>query len=108
MCFVLVFLVWLAVNMSLLSSWSTNLLCSYELQVSQSAQRGGMGKTLMGCLYDIARRWKYAKGHAHGQFFKSENVSVSLFDFPVLRGYSAENKLHSHFTRLWGGYDFSH
>jgi GNAT superfamily N-acetyltransferase len=34
---------------------------SYELQVSQSAQRGGIGKTLMGCLYNIAREWKMQK-----------------------------------------------
>lgn len=37
------------------------VLYCYELQVSQSAQRGGMGKTLMGCLCDIARRWNMRK-----------------------------------------------
>jgi hypothetical protein len=63
-------------SMSSCSSWSTHLLCSYELQVSQSAQRGGMGKTLMGCLYDIARRWNMRKIML--TVFKGENVSVSL------------------------------
>jgi GNAT superfamily N-acetyltransferase len=63
-------------SMSLYSPWSTHLLCSYELQVSQSAQRGGMGKTLMGCLYDIARRWNMRKVML--TVFKGENVSVSL------------------------------
>ncbi|KAH9968961.1 acyl-CoA N-acyltransferase [Russula dissimulans] len=37
------------------------VLYCYELQVSQSAQRGGIGKTLMGCLYNIAREWKMQK-----------------------------------------------
>jgi hypothetical protein len=37
------------------------LLSSYELQVSQSVQRGGIGKILMKCLYDIARGWKMQK-----------------------------------------------
>ncbi|KAF8481181.1 acyl-CoA N-acyltransferase [Russula ochroleuca] len=37
------------------------VLYCYELQVLQSAQRGGMGKTLMGFLYDIARRWNMQK-----------------------------------------------
>jgi GNAT superfamily N-acetyltransferase len=36
-------------------------LSSYELQVSQSVQRGGIGKTLMKCLYDMARGWKMQK-----------------------------------------------
>jgi GNAT superfamily N-acetyltransferase len=63
-------------SMSSRSSWSTHLLCSYELQVSQSAQRGGMGKTLMECLYDIARRWNMRKVML--TVFKGENVSASL------------------------------
>lgn len=58
------------------SSWVTYLLCSYELQVTQSAQRGGMGKTLMGCLYDIARRWKMQKVML--TVFKGENASLAL------------------------------
>jgi hypothetical protein len=58
------------------TSWSTHILYSYELQVSQSAQRGGMGKTLVGCLYDIARRWNMRKVML--TVFKGENVSVSL------------------------------
>jgi hypothetical protein len=52
------------------------LLSSYELQVSQSVQRGGMGKTLIGCLYDIARRWDMRKVML--TVFKGENASVSL------------------------------
>jgi len=36
-------------------------LSSYELQVSRSAQRGGMGKALMKCLCEIARGWKMQK-----------------------------------------------
>jgi len=63
-------------SMSSYSSWSTHLLHSYELQVSQSAQRGGIGKTLMGCLCDIARRWNMRKVML--TVFKGENVSVSL------------------------------
>jgi len=37
------------------------VLYCYELQVSQSVQRGGIGKTLIGCLYNIAREWKMQK-----------------------------------------------
>jgi hypothetical protein len=44
--------------------------------VSQSVQRGGMGKALMGCLGDIARRWKMLKVVL--TVLKGENVSVSL------------------------------
>lgn len=58
------------------SSWSTHPLCSYELQVSQSAQRGGMGKTLMRCLCDIACRWNIQKVML--TVFKGENVSTFL------------------------------
>jgi hypothetical protein len=58
------------------TSLGTHLLCSYELQVSQSVQRGGMGKTLMGCLYDIARRWNMRKVML--TVFKGENVSAPL------------------------------
>ncbi|KAI0304882.1 acyl-CoA N-acyltransferase [Russula brevipes] len=36
-------------------------LYCYELQVSQSAQRGGIGKSLMECLYNIARGWSMKK-----------------------------------------------
>jgi hypothetical protein len=85
-------------------SWSTYLLCSYELQVAQSAQRGGMGKTLMGCLDDIARRWKMRKVML--TVFKGENVSVSLGTFPYSKVIRQKTKLHSHFTKLWGWYDF--
>lgn len=48
-------------SVSSYSSWGAHLPYSYELQVSQSVQRGGMGKTLMGCLYDIARQWNMRK-----------------------------------------------
>jgi len=37
------------------------LQSSYELQVSKSVQRGGVGKTLIKCLYDIARGWDMQK-----------------------------------------------
>jgi hypothetical protein len=70
-------------SMSSHSSWGTHLLWSYELQVSQSAQRGGMGKTLMGCLCDIARRWNMQKVML--TVFKGENVSASLWDFFILK-----------------------
>ena len=36
-------------------------LYSYELQVVQGVQRGGIGKTLMQCLCDIARAWDMQK-----------------------------------------------
>lgn len=70
-----------------ISSWvTTDLRSSYELQVLQSAQRGGMGKTLMGFLYDIARRWNMQKIVL--TVFKGEKASMffglclysSLFD----------------------------
>lgn len=90
-------------SMTSYSSWGTHLLPSYELQVSQSAQRGGMGKTLMACLYDIARRWNMQKVML--TVFKGENVSVSLGlsrNSEVIR---QKTKPHSHFTKLWGSYD---
>ncbi|KAI0257555.1 acyl-CoA N-acyltransferase [Lactifluus subvellereus] len=37
------------------------VLYCYELQVSQSVQRGGIGKVLMQCLCDIARKWNMQK-----------------------------------------------
>ncbi|KAI9508779.1 acyl-CoA N-acyltransferase [Russula earlei] len=37
------------------------VLYCYELQVSRLVQRGGIGKTLMECLYNIARRWSMQK-----------------------------------------------
>jgi len=36
-------------------------MSSYELQVSPSVQRGGIGKALMQCLCDIARKWNMQK-----------------------------------------------
>jgi GNAT superfamily N-acetyltransferase len=86
------------------SSWGTHLLYSYELQVSQSAQRGGMGKTLMGCLYDIARRWNIRKVML--TVFKGENVSVSLGPFPYSEVIRQKTMLRFHFTRPWGWCDF--
>jgi GNAT superfamily N-acetyltransferase len=67
-----------------ISSWGTHLPSSYELQVLQSAQRGGMGKTLMGFLYDIARRWNMQKVTL--TVFKGDNaclldVSHTVFKF---------------------------
>ena len=86
------------------SSRGTHLLGSYELQVSQSAQRGGMGKTLMGCLYDIARRWNMRKVML--TVFKGEDASVSLGAFPYSEVIRQKTKLRSHFTWPWGWYDF--
>ncbi|KAF8271390.1 acyl-CoA N-acyltransferase [Lactarius quietus] len=37
------------------------VLYCYELQVVQGVQRGGVGKTLVQCLYDIAREWDMQK-----------------------------------------------
>ncbi|KAH9982472.1 acyl-CoA N-acyltransferase [Lactifluus volemus] len=37
------------------------VLYCYELQVSQTVQRGGIGKVLMQCLCDIARKWNIQK-----------------------------------------------
>ena len=46
---------------SYLSYSSTHLLSSYELQVSPSVQGGGIGKTLLGILYEIAQQWNMQK-----------------------------------------------
>lgn len=54
----------------------THLLSSYELQVSPSIQRGGIGKTLVGCLYNIARQWEMRKIVLTA--LKGENAAVSL------------------------------
>jgi len=43
------------------SGRSSFSLSSYEMQVSRSTQRGGMGKALMKCLYEIARGWNMQK-----------------------------------------------
>lgn len=51
-------------------------MSSYELQVLQSMQRGGLGKTLMGCVYDIASQWNMNKVVL--TVFKGENASVSI------------------------------
>lgn len=91
-------------SMSSYSSWGTHLLCSYELQVSQSAQRSGMGKTLIECLCDIARQWNMRKVML--TVFKGENVSVVSWTFRYLEVIRQKTKLHSYFTRLWGWYDF--
>jgi N-alpha-acetyltransferase 40 len=86
------------------------LICcaSYELQVSQSAQRGGMGKTLMGYLYDIARRWNMRKVMLTVFKGERENALVSLGLSPVLRGYSAENQAAFSFYKAMGLVRFSH
>ena len=85
----------------------THLLRSYELQVSQSAQRGGMGKTLMGCLCDIARRWNMRTIML--TVFKGETVlSVSFGTFPVLRGFAAENQAAFSFYKAMGLVTVSH
>jgi len=60
------------------------VLYCYELQVSRSAQRGGMGKALMKCLYEIARGWKMQKvvltvfkeNHAAFLFYKAVGFDV--------------------------------
>jgi hypothetical protein len=56
------------------------LLFSYELQASKSVQQGGMGKTLMRCLCDIARRWKMQKVVL--TVLKGENVVSISWTFP--------------------------
>lgn len=85
----------------------THLLSSYELQVLQSMQRGGLGKTLMGCVYDIASQWNMKKVVL--TVFKGENASViqCQFDLPYSEPISQIMKLHLHFTRPWGWYNFS-
>jgi len=60
------------------------VLYCYELQVSRSAQRGGIGKALMKCLYEIARGWKMQKvvltvfkeNHAAFLFYKAMGFDV--------------------------------
>jgi hypothetical protein len=92
-------------SMTPCSLWGAHLLCSYELQVSQSAQRGGMGKSLMGCLDDIARRWNIRKVML--TVFKGEKASASWI-IPVLRGYSAENQAAFSFYKAIGLVRFAH
>jgi len=73
---------------------------SYELQVSQSVQRGGIGKRLMNCLHDIARGWKMQKVML--TVFKGDNTSP-LWTFPPCSElHPQRTKQHSYFTRLWG------
>lgn len=66
-----------------------------------------MGKTLMGCLYDIARRWNMRKVML--TVFKGERECVSVsWTFPILRGYSAENQAAFSFYKAMGLVRFSH
>jgi GNAT superfamily N-acetyltransferase len=76
-------------------------LSSYELQVSQSAQRGGIGKTLMKCLYDIAHGWKMQKVML--TVFKGEEYFIVIWTFPPRSEPRLQRtKQHSYFTRPWG------
>jgi GNAT superfamily N-acetyltransferase len=56
---------------------------SYELQVSRSAQRGGIGKALMKYLYEIARGWKMQKVVL--TVFKGDDTWSFFGGFHVLR-----------------------
>jgi hypothetical protein len=76
------------------------IFSSYELQVSQSVQRGGIGKRLMKCLYDIARGWQMQKVML--TVFKGDDTSV-LWIFPSYSELRPQRtKQHSYFTRPWG------
>ena len=78
----------------------SSTMCSYELQVTQSAQRGGMGKTLAGCLDAIARRWNMQKIML--TVFRGENASVSLGHPRTQADRSAENKAAFSFYKAMG------
>ena len=81
---------------------------SYEMQVSRSTQRGGMGKALMKCLYEIARGWNMQKVVL--TVFKGDDTWSFFFFglFHILRaGVSQRTTRRSYFTRLWGLCDFS-
>jgi GNAT superfamily N-acetyltransferase len=79
-------------------------LSSYELQVSRSAQRGGMGKALMRCLYEIARGWKMKKVML--TVFKGDDTWSFFFSraFPPLtqRCHFAENHAAFLFYKAMG------
>jgi GNAT superfamily N-acetyltransferase len=73
---------------------------SYELQVSQSAQRGGIGKRLMECLHGIARGWKMQKVML--TVFKGDNTSVLRTFPPRLRATPTENQAAFLFYKAMG------
>ena len=77
-------------------------LSSYELQVSRSAQRGGMGKALMKCLYEIARGWKMQKVVL--TVFKGEDMWTFFFEaFPHAQSWHfAENHAAFLFYKAMG------
>ena len=84
-------------------------LSSYELQVSRSAQRGGMGKALMRCLCEIARGWKMQKVML--TVFKGDDTWCPFFfrAFPPLtqRCHFAENHAAFLFYKAMGFVRFS-
>jgi GNAT superfamily N-acetyltransferase len=85
-------------------SGGTHSLSSYELQVSQSAQRGGIGKSLMECLYNIARRWSMKKVML--TVFKGDR-HTAWGPYPILSVVPQRTRQHSYFIRQWGLYNFS-
>ena len=65
-------------------------MSSYELQVSQSVQRGGIGKALVQCLCDIARKWDMQKVML--TVFKGDDKHMSFLTPILRRNYSSENQ----------------
>jgi GNAT superfamily N-acetyltransferase len=76
------------------------LLSSYELQVSQTVQRGGIGKILMRYLHDIARGWKMQKVML--TVFRGDNTSFLWTFPPTLRATPTENQAAFLFYKAMG------
>ena len=61
----------------------TYRLYSYELQVVQGVQRGGIGKTLVHCLCDIAREWDMQKFML--TVFKGDEIQLSVIPLVMFK-----------------------